>query len=203
MKRTLIFLAAAVMTASGWLLADLMGDSQMLSRQILRLHVVAASDSSEDQTVKLQVRDAVLAELEPYMEDVHSAQEAQERLQELLPRLEATANETLLLAGHTHTARVTLMQEEFPAREYDSFRLPAGPYRSLRVSIGPGEGQNWWCVVFPELCNAATTEEFAQTAGISGFSQSLTASLTGEYEIRFWLLDRIGDLRNFLRRDSA
>lgn len=203
MKRTLTFLAAALLTVCGWFFADLAEDSRTLSGQILRLHVVAASDSREDQAVKLQVRDAILAQLQPCMEDVHSAEEAQQRLEARLPQLEAAANLTLRQAGHTDTACVTLTQEAFPTREYDSFRLPAGPYRSVRVTIGPGKGQNWWCVVFPELCSAATTEAFAQAASMGGLSQPLAGSLTGEYEVRFWLLDRIGDLRNFLRGDSA
>jgi len=84
-------------------------------------------------------------------------------------------------------------------RNYDTFRLPAGVYESLRIVIGEGEGKNWWCVVFPELCLPATAEGFESVAVGSGFSEALSGALTGEtqYEIRFFLLDCFGRLENF------
>ena len=92
--------------------------------------------------------------------------------------------------------------EEFATRYYDTFTLPAGIYEALRITIGEGEGQNWWCVVFPTLCVGATVEEFEETAHCAGFSDGLTGALTGEdgYEVRFFFLDALGKLENFLHK---
>jgi len=104
--------------------------------------------------------------------------------------------------GFTDTVSISIGEEEFPARDYETFRLPSGIYKALRIVIGEGEGQNWWCVVFPELCMGATSEQFVQTASMEGFDEELCQTLSGDYEIRFWLLDQLGRLGNFLHRDS-
>lgn len=172
----------------------LLGDAARLREDILRLHVVANSDSQEDQTVKLQVRDAILGSLEDGLANLTDAEQAVEYVREMLPKIEAVANEALAAAGFSETVTVSLTEEAFSRRDYDTFSLPAGIYQSLRVVIGEGEGQNWWCVVFPQMCISATSEEVAE---VSGFSDTLDATLTGEYEIRFWLLDKLGQIRNF------
>ena len=120
---------------------------------------------------------------------------------ENLPKLEAAANEALAAAGCGDLATVKLQAEEFAARVYDTFTLPAGVYDALRITIGEGEGRNWWCVAFPSLCLPATTEGFEAVAAGAGFSGELTGSLTGEYELRFYLLDLLGQVENFLRRE--
>lgn len=196
----LLFLAVFVLTFA---LCALVADAQRLSNELLRLHVVGASDAQADQALKLQVRDVLLKTLEQGLQDVTDADEAQAYVESMLPQLKETADRVLQEAGSTDTATVSVAWEEFPLREYETFRLPSGLYRSLRVTIGPGKGRNWWCVVFPELCNAATTEEFAEVAAMEGLPEPLNKSLTGEYEVRFWLLDQLGRLRNFLHRDSA
>ena len=183
-------------------LGGLMTDSARLREDILRLHVVGASDTQEDQAVKLRVRDAILASLEEGLHDLTDVDQAIDYVRQMLPKLERVANEVLAQAGFVETAAVSLADEAFPVREYDTFSLPSGVYHSLRVIIGDGEGKNWWCVVFPQLCVPATAEEFVETASVSDFSQSLTGTLTGEYELRFWLLDKLGQLQNFLRGAS-
>lgn len=177
----------------------LLADKRRLREDILRLHVVAASDSAEDQAVKLEVRDAILGSLQQGLSDLTDMDQALAYVEEMLPKLEQTANRVLAAAGFEEKVTVSLTEEPFPVREYDSFSLPSGIYNALRVVIGEGEGQNWWCVVFPRLCMSATTEEFAE---VSNFSDTLNDSLTGEYEIRFWLLDKLGQIENFLRGTS-
>ena len=93
---------------------------------------------------------------------------------------------------------MTLQKEVFDTRVYDTFTLPAGVYEALRITIGSGEGKNWWCVVFPTLCVPATSEGFEDVAAGAGFPESLTKSLEGEYEIRFYLLDLLGKLEGYL-----
>jgi stage II sporulation protein R len=113
--------------------------------------------------------------------------------------LEEAANTVLASEGFSVRAKATLQREAFDTRHYDTFSLPAGVYNALRITIGEGAGQNWWCVVFPGLCIPATAEEFADTAVGSGFDEPLTGALQQEkgYEIRFFLLDWLGKLQNF------
>lgn len=188
----------ALVVAIVWC-GGLLADKQRLRQDLLRLHVVAASDSEADQAVKLRVRDAVLGSLREGLADLTDMEQAKEYVTEMLPKLEQAANQVLAESGFQERARVSLTEWEFPKRDYDTFSLPAGVYNALRVVIGGGEGKNWWCVVFPELCTGATTEEFEE---MSHFSDGLNDTLTGEYEIRFWILDKLGQIENFLHSAS-
>ena len=178
----------------------IIADKQTLRKELIRLHVVAASDSEEDQALKLRVRDAVVSSLQQNMENIADADQAKAYLQENLPKIEALANQVLRSAGCLDLATVSLQLEEFTTRYYDTFALPAGIYESLRITIGDGAGQNWWCVVFPSLCVGATVEAFSDTAQCAGLSDGLTGALAGEeaYEVRFFVLDALGALENFL-----
>ena len=166
------------------------------------LHVVAASDSSEDQATKLKVKDAVVSSLKADLDKLRSADEAVTYLKEHLPQIELLANQILQASGSDDVAGVSLQMEEFPTRYYDTFALPAGVYQALRITIGAGDGKNWWCVAFPGLCLPATTSGFEDAASCAGLSDGLTATLEEKsgYEIRFWLLDALGRLENFLHR---
>ena len=179
-----------------------LSDRQSLGEDIIRLHVVANSDSEADQALKLQVRDAVVSQLQTVMEQMPSAEEAKLWLQENIEELERFVNQYLSDVGSGETAKITFLKEEFDTREYDTFSLPAGVYESLRITIGEGEGKNWWCVVFPSLCAPATTEGFADKAAGSGFENSLTGALNnnGGYKVRFFLLDCLGRIENFFFR---
>ena len=196
MKRVCICLLAACFVWTAMIIAD----KRTLRKELIRLHVVAASDSEEDQALKLRVRDAVVESLQQNMENIADADQAKAYLQENLPKIEALANQVLRSAGCPDLATVSLQLEEFTTRYYDTFALPAGIYESLRITIGDGAGQNWWCVVFPSLCVGATVEAFSDTAQCAGFSDGLTGALAGEeeYEVRFFILDALGELENFL-----
>ena len=190
-----------VLTVAVWL-CGIAGDKQTLRRELVRLHVVAASDSVEDQTLKLRVKDAVVESLRADMERMGSAEEAKAYLRENLPKIESLANRILAEAGSEDKAIARLESEEFSARVYDTFSLPAGIYDALRITIGPGEGKNWWCVAFPSLCLPATASGVEDAAACAGFPDSLTGALEGkeDYELRFWVLDAWGRLENFLHR---
>ncbi|MGI6037249.1 MAG: stage II sporulation protein R [Limnochordia bacterium] len=120
---------------------------------LLRLHVVAHSNSVLDQEAKLEVRDAILREVEPLLDGVSTGEEAQRIIRDHLPRLERAARITLA-QGPTGDRPVELQLDRFafPHRNYGSLALPAGEYDALRVVIGDGAGENWWCVLFPPLC---------------------------------------------------
>ena len=183
-------------------LATVVSDRQELDDSVIRLHVVADSDSEADQAVKLKVRDAVLTAMEITLAGAENKDQAQTALEERLAELEAAANHVLEAEGVSDRAKVTLLEEEFPTREYDTFSLPAGVYDSLRVTIGSGEGKNWWCVVFPGLCVPTAVEEVEDVAVSAGFSESLSGSITGEpeYQVRFFLLDWLGRVENFFHK---
>ena len=189
--RRIALVAAVVMGVFAWGIAT---DSRELREGLLRLHVVGASDSVEDQEVKLLVRDAVLASLEDGLADLTDPEAAYDYVARMLPKVKAAADRCLEEAGFSDTAQVSLTEETFPTRDYDTFSLPAGVYKALRVVIGEGEGKNWWCVVFPQLCMAG--EDFVETASVAGLSPELTGTLEGEYEIRFWLLEKWGEVKN-------
>lgn len=191
--------ACALLAAFVWC-GTIIADRQRLNEELIRLHVVANSDSAEDQELKLQVRDAVITSLRQALADVHDTEQAKEYLQENLPKLQELANRTLDAAGSAQRAVVTLCREGFPTRQYDTFSLPAGIYEALRVTIGDGAGKNWWCVVFPSLCVPQTSQGFSDTAAGAGFPDALSGALTGEepYQIRFYLLDKLGELEKIL-----
>ena len=188
-----------VLAASVWC-GSLLADRQRLNDELIRFHVVANSDSEEDQSIKLQVRDAVLNSLQNDLNKIADVNEARAYLQAKLPQIQTVANSVLEATGCDCEAVVTLCKEAFDTRYYDTFTLPAGIYEALRITIGKGEGHNWWCVAFPSLCLSATSEEFADKAAGAGFPDSLTGALDGEekYEVRFFLLDALGELEKFL-----
>lgn len=132
-----------------------------LEQKVIRLHVIANSDSEADQALKLRVRDRVLVLAEDILRQSGDMEEARQRLTEALPRLQQTAAEEIAAQGSRYTVSARLEETEFPTREYDGFALPSGEYLALRVVIGEGAGKNWWCVVFPSLCLPAATQEEA------------------------------------------
>ena len=197
--RTVVLCFLVVCTFWIWLLIS---DRRQLNEELIRLHVVANSDSRDDQAVKLQVRDAVIRYLQDTLSEQPDVYEAKAYLEKELPNIQKLANDTLAAAEKTVTAGVSICKERFGVRHYESFSLPAGVYESLRVTIGEGDGENWWCVVFPSLCYSAAGEEFEEVAAGAGFSEELVASMEGKnpIEIRFFLLDLLGKLENMLFR---
>ena len=167
-----------------------------LSGKVIRFHVLAASDSEEDQRRKLLVRDALLNVLS--QESFQSREEAEAWVTSHLDTLTEEANRTLLSAGDDHTARVTLTRETYPTREYPTFSLPAGEYLSLRAVIGEGAGHNWWCVVYPAMCMASSQDAMQAQAVSAGFTPDEITLLTGQtapIRVRFRLLELLSALR--------
>lgn len=184
-----------MLSVSVWMWG-LIRDRQYLDQELIRLHVVANSDSEVDQNIKLRVRDAIVDSLYAGMADIGDVQAAKTYLQENLAKIESIANRTLEAAGVDSRAVVTLCRETFDIRQYDTFTLPAGVYESLRVTIGEGQGRNWWCVAFPTLCMSATTKGFETAAQTAGMDDTLSETLTGGCQLRFYLLDVLGRAEN-------
>ena len=200
MRKLFNSILLCVLVVAAFRCGGLLTQREMLNENLIRLHVVADSDDAHDQTLKLQVRDAITEKLNATMEGMTNVEEAKAYLLANLSDLQLLAQSTLRAAGCEDPVTVTLEKEVFDTRHYDTFSLPAGVYEALRITIGSGEGRNWWCVVFPTLCYSAAGEEFEDTAAGAGFSDSLTDTLEGKdgYELRFFLLDVLGKLENLL-----
>ena len=169
-----------------------------LAEKVLRLHVVANSDSPADQALKLRVRDRVLETARPLLAGADSAAEAEAVLAQNLPALTEAARREIAARGRTDPVTVTLEDAWFPTRTYGAAALPAGTYRALRVVIGAGEGHNWWCVVFPTLCLPAVSEASLQTAGLSEEDIALVTEGSPHYVFRFKTIEWWEQVRHAL-----
>ncbi|MCB7514348.1 stage II sporulation protein R [bacterium 210917-SL.2.15] len=161
---------------------------QALAQEVIRLHVIAASDSDADQALKLQVRDAVLAQATDWLAGTTDRDEAENILRTHLAELRDTAQATVQSQGCGDAVEAWLTPETYPTRDYGAFALPGGEYLSLRIIIGEGAGHNWWCVVFPPLCTTAATgdmEEAAQDAGLSEEDVALITRSDEGYILKF------------------
>jgi stage II sporulation protein R len=137
--------------------------NQDYSKDLIRFHVIANSDSLGDQQLKRQVRDAILEQVGDKFKAVQSVAEAREIVLANLGEIEAAAEREIALRGRDYPVKASLGHFDFPAKTYGSFSLPAGNYEAVRVVIGEGQGENWWCVLFPPLCfvdisNSVSTE---------------------------------------------
>ena len=192
----LILTALCVLTLiTGAVLAR---QQQTLAGKLVRLHVVANSDSDDDQAAKLRVRDAVLDMTQTILRDADDPVAA---LGAHLAEIEQAAGEALRENGSALPVTVALQNELFPRRDYDTFSLPAGVYRTLRVTIGAGEGHNWWCVVFPALCMSASADELEQAAETAGITDSELRLITEDgaaYKLKFRTVELFEQLREKL-----
>lgn len=172
-----------------WVILPVSADCEVYSK-VVRLHVVADSDSTEAQSVKLGVRDSVLEKVSALLEEAADAEDAMRILAENRAEIEAEANATLARLGASYRARVLLGRELFPTKSYGALRLPAGNYLSLRVILGGGEGKNWWCVLFPRLClGCGEPEEELVGVGLDRSSAGVFTLDTPRFVFRFRLLE--------------
>ena len=197
-KRILTFaiFAAILLLVVG--LLPVHGEEEIYDK-VVRLHVLANSDSEEDQAVKLKVRDAILAITVPLLQNCETKEEAVALLEENQTLFVEAAKAVLQEEDFDDAVSIEMGLEEYPTRTYDSLCFPAGEYISMRVSLGTGEGQNWWCCLFPPLCLGAATvrDEDAEDACISvGFTPTqykiITESDKPVYRARFKILELLG-----------
>lgn len=166
---------------------------------VVRLHVLANSDTEEDQALKLQVRDGVLEAAAPLVEGCTTQAEAVEALTAHLAELEAAALSVVQSEGYDYPVTVLLGEEDYPTRVYESCAFPAGTYVSLRVLIGSGKGQNWWCCLFPPLCLSAATaksdneDAFIQVGLTKDQYGIITETGKTKYKVRFKILEVLED----------
>ncbi len=186
MKRLFSFTVTALMLSLVLLVLPLGGEEKIYD-SVIRLHVLANSDSIEDQTVKLKVRDAILEEWGETFSRCKTKEEAEIAATAHLSQIENTGKETLKSCGIDAPLTVTLTPEVYPTREYGEFSLPGGTYLSLRVMIGEAKGANWWCVLYPPLClDACLDGERPLTDAQWGL---MTKNGEGKYRVKFRVLE--------------
>lgn len=163
--------------------------------KVLRLHVLASSDSEEDQSLKLKVRDGIL-EYSEKLGSIENIENAEELYSAELENIKDIAKEIIVDEGYDYSVTVSLGYEYYPSRQYDDVTLPAGEYLSLRVMIGEAAGQNWWCVLYPPLCvSAASTEQALVDAGFTPQQmQIITEGNSPRYKVKFKILESVQSL---------
>lgn len=196
-EMALLFGVLCALVLGGWLNRE----QEELAGQVIRLHVIANSDSTQDQALKLAVRDRVLARAETLYTSGTTREEALEILSAHLPELARAGQEAAEAWGSSQTVTASLEQCWFPTKEYEDFALPAGEYTALRIVIGQGEGQNWWCVAFPPLCLGAASQTIEEAAQAGSFTPGQAALMTGEsggYVLKFKAMELLGELKGLL-----
>ena len=197
-KKLLICCAAILLVALVASLFPIHGEAAIYDT-VVRLHVIANSDSEEDQALKLKVRDAVVGVVTPAVEGCKSQSEAIGAIEAIIPDIEQAARATVAENGYSYAVSVELGKEYYPTKNYESCAFPEGEYVSLRVLIGESAGQNWWCCLFPPLCLSSSTpddkksnEEAFISVGLTSDQYKLvTQTETPKYKARFKILEAI------------
>ncbi len=163
---------------------------------VLRLHVIANSDSDEDQALKLLVRDAILLKAQELLGDISNRESAEKIISQNLEGLRLCAEQTIIDNGYSYPVSISLGKEDYPTKSYESCAFPSGEYTSLQIFIGDASGKNWWCVLFPPLClSAATDKEAFTSVGITDSQyQIITDTKNPKYKIRFKILESFSEI---------
>lgn len=198
-KLIFVFAVAAASLAAGVVFCHMRVDEQLrlqrhLADEVLRFHVIANSDSDRDQELKLKVRDAVLDYFAEEMPESADASQAASWAREHTDEIETVSRDVLASSGSDDVVNAVVTTCFFPDRTYGDLTFPAGNYEALRVEIGEAEGQNWWCVLYPNLCFLDSTNAVVPDEGKKKLKNVLTeeeySSITAESEFRigwfFW-----------------
>lgn len=170
-----------------------------IPNHVLRLHVLANSDSGQDQALKLKVRDRVLAVSAGMMDGVRSRAEAETAVAARLPEFREAAEDEIRAQGFDYPVSVQMEKTYFPTKTYENVTLPAGEYDALRVVIGSGGGHNWWCVLFPPLCLPAA-EDAEQLRDVLNRNELKIVQGEGGYQVKFKSVELFEQFQQWLRQ---
>lgn len=168
-----------------------------ISNRVLRLHILANSDSTADQALKLKVRDRILAESAGMFDSINSKAAAESAVSTGIPKLRAAAEDEIKKQGYNYPVNVELTNMYFTTRQYNEVTLPAGNYDALRVTIGKAEGHNWWCVIFPPMCLPAA-EEPKELSDVLNSNQLQIVEGKGGFEVKFLTVEWYEKLKAYL-----
>lgn len=166
-----------------------------LSEKVLRFHVLANSDSRVDQTLKLSVRDAVGGYLQEEMKQMTEKEDCETYINACLAGIKELAEETVKENGFAYPVQAELTECYFPVKTYGDYTFPAGSYDALKITIGAGEGQNWWCVLYPNMCFENSMYEVVEESAGKELRRVLDEEEyqavlhSGDYEVRLWFLE--------------
>lgn len=177
------------------------GESEIYDT-VVRLHVIANSDTDKDQSLKMAVRDEVLCVINPAMQGCTSREEAIARIGEVRDYAISCAEAVIRENGYDYGVDIEICREKYPTRDYGSFVFPSGEYVSVKVKIGKAEGENFWCCLYPPLCTSAATEVSGEytddafiQAGLTGEQYKvITETDDVKYRIRFKILEAVEEI---------
>ncbi len=176
---------------------------QEIAEKIVRFHVRANSDSEEDQQLKLAVRDAVGSLMGGRLAGVSDKAACEDKIEESLGEVVTVAERVIADAGYDYSVTASLAQVDFPVKTYGAYTFPAGNYEALEVIIGEGEGHNWWCVMYPNMCFAGSVYEVVDTEVEESLRQVLSKEeyrkvfSEGDYQVQFRYLTFLNELYSY------
>lgn len=201
--RLMIIVAIIMMLMANVLILKSKDETDSLSKQVIRFHVVANSDTTEDQLLKQQVKDEVVEYMEPLIKDCTCIGETRYVIHEELPQIENIAKDVIAEYGKDYKVYVAIDRANFPTKAYGDIVLPAGEYEACRIVIGEGKGENWWCVMYPPLCYIDAASGVVPLEGKEQLQQELTErqyklivanNQEKRYQVKFKIVDTINSI---------
>lgn len=175
--------------------------SDSIEKDVLRLHILANSDSAEDQSLKIKVRNSVIENESDIFDGVGNVTAAKEKVIRNYDRIKASAQKVIREEGYDYPVSVRIEKTYFPTRHYESFTLPAGYYEALRIVIGEGKGHNWWCVMYPPLCVGSAAQVKKEYSKLPDREKKLITS-NPRYDIRFKTYEIYKKLLKYLKKKT-
>lgn len=200
-KKIKISVTVGIVVAILFSICSFAKTSEDIRSDVLRLHVIANSDTSVDQNLKLRLRDYILQEGKDIFNGSVNVENAVEKIEPVLPELEKSAKAFVNRAGFDYDVKITLSNEYFTTRTYETVTLPAGKYLALRVVIGSGEGHNWWCVMFPPMCVPAADKK-DEIENVFSEKEIKLVESKPKYEPRFKVVEIYEQLKEIISEKS-
>lgn len=200
-KKIKISITVGIVVAILFSICSFAKTSEEIRSDVLRLHVIANSDTSVDQNLKLRLRDYILQEGKDIFNGSVNVENAVEKIEPVLPELEKSAKAFVTQAGFDYDVKITLSNEYFTTRTYETVTLPAGKYLALRVVIGSGEGHNWWCVMFPPMCVPAADKK-DEIENVFSEKEIKLVESKPKYEPRFKVVEIYEQLKEIISEKS-
>ena len=200
-KKIKISVTVGIVVAILFSICSFAKTSEEIRSDVLRLHVIANSDTSVNQNLKLRLRDYILQEGKDIFNGSVNVENAVEKIEPVLPELEKSAKAFVNQAGFDYDVKISLSNEYFTTRTYETVTLPAGKYLALRVVIGSGEGHNWWCVMFPPMCVPAADKK-DEIENVFSEKEIKLVESKPKYEPRFKVVEIYEQLKEIISEKS-
>lgn len=200
-KKIKISITVGIVVAILFSICSFAKTSEEIRSDVLRLHVIANSDTSVDQNLKLRLRDYILQEGKDIFNGSVNVENAVKKIEPVLPELEKSAKAFVNQAGFDYDVKISLSNEYFTTRTYETVTLPAGKYLALRVAIGSGEGHNWWCVMFPPMCVPAADKK-DEIENVFSEKEIKLVESKPKYEPRFKVVEIYEQLKEIISENS-